>query len=124
MYADLNFYKTVYVGTITDDTVINRLLRKTAFFIDTLTYNRIEKIGFENCSNYEKEIIKEVNCQLVDFYFENEKDLKTIINSYSLNGVSITYGEDNNNIITINGITLLNSTYTLLKSTRFTCLGL
>ena len=33
------FYKTVYVGTITDDTVLIDHM-KTAFFIDNLTYNK------------------------------------------------------------------------------------
>lgn len=122
MYADLDFYKNKYKGSIVKDEDIVKFLEDASLKIDILTYNRIRALGFENCSDFESNIIKIVNCEIADFYFKNKDDLETIINEYSINGVSVKYGITNNNIININSITLLRSTYQKLNMTRFTSL--
>ena len=86
--------------------------------IDSLTYNRIKTL--EKCSDFEKDIIQTVCCEIADFQFENKEELQSVINQYSINGVSITFGQTNNNIKNINGFTILNSSYEKLCNTRFT----
>ena len=119
VYADSSYYKDEYKGSIISEEELEKRLKEASQKVDVLTFNRIKKVGFENCSNYEKEIIKEVVCQISDFYKENEDDLKTLLNEYSINGVSMKFGESNNNIINVNGITILRSTYQLLNTLRF-----
>lgn len=121
MYLTLDEYKELS-GKITDDKVLNKLLKQSERYIDILTYNRIKSVGFENCSDYEMDIIKEVQSEIIDFYYTNAEYLNSYLNSYSLNGVSMTFGNSNNNIITINGVTLLRSSYNTLSLTRFTSL--
>ena len=121
MYLTLEEYKETS-GKITDETVLNKMLKQSERYIDILTYNRIKSIGFENCSNFEKEIIKEVQSEIIDFYYTNQDYINSYLNSYNLNGVSMTFGNGNNNIKTVNGITILKSTYDKLSLTSFTCL--
>ena len=121
MYLSIDEYKESS-GKITDDKVLNKLLKQSERYIDILTYNRIKSIGFENCSEFEKDIIKECQAEIIDFYYSNNDYLNSYLNSYSLNGVSMTFGNSNNNITTVNGITLLRSTYNKLNLTRFTSL--
>lgn len=124
IYVDSNYYKEVYKGLSIDDEELEKRLKEASQKVDVLTFNRVRNLGFENCSDFEKEIIREVTCQIVDFYKENEDDLKTLLNEYSINGVTMKFGESNNNIVNVNGITILRSTYQLLNTTRFTSLNL
>lgn len=123
MYSSIDYYRNTYNGTaIESDSDILRFLEDASLKIDILTYNRIRKLGIENCSEWEQEIIKKVECIIADFYFKNSSDLETIINTYSINGVSIKYGETNANITNVNGVTIPRFAYELLNMTRFTCL--
>ena len=121
MYLSVDEYKEMS-GKITDEKVLNNILKQSERYIDILTFNRIKSIGFESCSDFEKDIIKECQVEIIDFYYSNNDYLNSYLNSYSLNGVSMTFGNSNNNITTVNGITLLRSTYNKLKLTRFTSL--
>lgn len=119
MYLTFEEYKELD-GKITDEKTFVKFEKQCSRYIDILSFNRIKSI--DNCSNFEKEIIKEVMAELCDFYFSNEDYLNSYLDSYSINGVSMTFGGDNNNICTVNGVTLLKSTYNKLNMTRFTCL--
>lgn len=109
-------------GIISDEEVLKKFLKKTELYIDTLTYNRIKSIGFENCSDFEKAIITTVQTELIDFYYSNQDMINSYLSSYSINGVNISLANSNPNIFTINGIPLLKSTYNKLCLTRFTSL--
>ena len=121
MYLTIEEYKEDS-GLIKDEKVLNKFLKQTKLYIDTLTYNRIRSIGFENCSEFEKEIIKAVQVELIDFYYSNQDMINSYLSSYSINGVNISLASANPNIFTINGIPLLKSTYNKLCLTRFTSL--
>ena len=121
MYLTFEEYKDLS-GKITDETTLNKMLKKSERYIDILTYNRIKSVGFQNCSDFEKDIIKEVQAEIIDFYYTNQDYINSYLNSYSLNGVSMTFGDKGNNITTINGITILKSSYDKLNLTNFTTL--
>ncbi len=121
MYLTLEEYKELS-DVIKDDKEIEKMLKKSERYIDILTYNRIKSIGFEKCSEFEQEIIKEVQSELIDFIYLNKDMINSYLNSYSINGVSIDLTSINPNIITINGIALLKSSYDKLNLTRFTSL--
>lgn len=119
MYLTFEEYKELD-GKIADEKTFEKFSKKCERYIDILTYNRIKSI--DNCSDFERGIIKEVMAEVCDFYYLNQDYLNSYLNSYSLNGVSMTFGNSNNNICTVNGVTLLRSTYDKLNLTRYTSL--
>ena len=47
MYADIEYYKNTYKGNL-EDADVEKTLQQAGRHIDTLTYNRIVAIGFDN----------------------------------------------------------------------------
>lgn len=98
----------------------DNLVRKASRIIDTLTYNRIVGTGFENLSPYQQETIIECCCEIVQFYDDNVDILNSIMNSYSINGVSMQF-QTNDNVCRKNGCVLRTNTYGRLMSTGLCC---
>lgn len=118
IYADEAFYKNEYLGTHTSEQ-LNRILKTASQHIDTLTFNRIVGVGFENLTPFQQSVIREVCCQMADFMIENKDLIETTVSSYSINGVSMAFG-DNWNVVTSQGIALSRSTFELLKQSGLT----
>lgn len=118
IYADEAFYKNEYLGTHTSEQ-LNRILKTASQHIDTLTFNRIVGVGFENLTPFQQSVIREVCCQMADFQIENKDLIETTVSSYSINGVSMAFG-DNWNVVTSQGIALSRSTFELLKQSGLT----
>lgn len=118
-YVDIDYY-IENDGTITDTSIIDKYLTKAEGIVDNLTFQRINQVGFLNCSVWEQGIIKECVCEIANFQYINKDMLNSIIQSYSINGVSMTFSA-NDNYKVINGYSIPNSTYNKLSQTRFTC---
>lgn len=122
-YADITYYQNTYKGTIIPKDEIEKKLKEASMHIDTLTYNRIVGKGFENLTKFQQDIIQEVVCKLADFEYENEDLLKTMLSSYAINGVSMSFGE-NWNVQIQNGVAIPKDDYCLLGQTGLTCRNL
>lgn len=96
--------------------VLDIKLKEASRNIDLLTFNRIEAHGFNNLTDFQKEIIKECVCELADFYYNNEDMIQNVLQNYSINGVSMNFGPTWNVSIT-NGVALNKATYSKLMST-------
>lgn len=118
IYADETFYKNEYLGTHTPEN-LNRILKTASQHIDTLTFNRIVGLGFNNLTPFQQSVIKEVCCQMADFAIENKDLIDTTLTSYSINGVSMNFG-DSWNVVTSQGIALRRSTFELLQQSGLT----
>lgn len=118
IYADEAFYKNEYLGTHNSEN-FNRILKTASQHIDTLTFNRIVGVGFENLTPFQQSVIREVCCQMADFQIENKDLIETALSSYSINGVSMNFG-DSWNVVTMNGIAMKRSTYELLNQSGLT----
>lgn len=118
IYADEAFYKAEYLGTHNSEN-LNRILKTASQHIDTLTFNRIVGMGFENLTPFQQSVVREVCCQMADFMIENKDLIETTVSSYSINGVSMAFG-DNWNVVTSQGIALSRSTFELLKQSGLT----
>lgn len=118
IYADEAFYKNEYLGTHNSEN-LNRILKTASQHIDTLTFNRIGGMGFDNLTPFQQSVIREVCCQMADFMIENKDLIETTLSSYSINGVSMAFG-DNWNVVTSQGIALSRSTFELLKQSGLT----
>lgn len=98
-----------------------QLANKASRIIDTLTYNRIVAKGFDNLTEFQRETITECCCEIVQFYDDNVDILNSVLNSYSINGVSMQF-QTNLNVCVKNGCVLRSNTYGRLMSTGL-CYG-
>lgn len=118
IYADETFYKNEYLGTHTPEQ-LNRILKTASQHIDTLTFNRIVGMGFDNLTPFQQSVVREVCCQMADFMIENKDLIEIALSSYSINGVSMNFG-DSWNVVTMNGIAMKRSTFELLNQSGLT----
>lgn len=56
---------------------------------------------------------------MADFMIENKDLIETALSSYSINGVSMNFG-DSWNVVTMNGIAMKRSTFELLNQSGLT----
>lgn len=106
-------------GKALPPSVAEELLTKASRHIDILTYGRIHKFKFENLTDFQKEVIKETTKRLADFEYENEDVLETVLSSYSINGVAMSFGETWN-VKTINGVAIKTEDFQLLEQSGLT----
>ena len=118
MYADSTYYTESYGGDTIPPKALEKSLRKASRHIDTLTFNRIESM--ERLTEFQQEIVREVCCEMADFEYENAETLGSILQSYSINGVSMTFGEGLNARV-IDGVVIRRDTYGLLCQTGLCC---
>ena len=122
-YADVTYYKETYKGTSIPDDALERALRQAERHIDTLTYNRIVGAGFERLTTFQRDIIRDVCCNLADFEYENADELNCILQNYAINGVSMTFGSSWN-MVCQNGVAIRRDLYEYLSQTGLCCLSL
>jgi len=118
-YVSANEYEDMGYATISADQ-IDRYLTDASRNIDTLTFNRIVRIGFDNLTDFQKEIIKEVVCKQADFLYDNADAIASVIDSYSINSVSMKFGTG----FTVRmegGIPIQSTVYSLLEQTGLCC---
>lgn len=116
-YASLQqYYSTGKNDSQTQD--VQRQLQKATRDIDVLTFNRIT--DFDKLSDFQKEIITEVCIEHASFLMDNGDMLKTYLSSYSINGVSMTFGNAWNLYIS-SGVAMDKSLYSRLSSTGLCC---
>ena len=101
-------------GLIEED--IEKYLISASRHIDSLTFNRIVAKGFENLTEFQQETIKTVCFDMANFECENEDLINSVLQSYSINGVSMQFGSSWN-IAIVNGVALRRDTYNLLMQT-------
>lgn len=119
-YVDSTYYFNVFKGTELNEENIDKYLKKASRDIDVLTYNRILAKGFDNLTDFQKEIIKEVCCEHASFLIENESMLNTYLSSYAINGVNMSFGSSWN-IYIENGIAIPKVLHEHLCSTGLCC---
>ena len=97
-----------------------RFLTDASRNVDTLTFNRIVAKGFNNLTEFQKEIIKQVVCEQADFLYDNADAIASVLDSYSINGVSMRFGTGFN-VIMEGGLPIQSTTYSLLQQTGLCC---
>lgn len=84
--------------------------------VDSLTYNRIVATGFDNLTEFQQDVIKEVVCRQALFEVENADAISSVLSSYSINGVSMSFGSAWN-VFVEHGIAMRRDVYALLQQT-------
>lgn len=114
MYVDIEYYKNTYKGNL-DNTEIEKALNQASRHIDTLTYNRVVAVGFDNLTDYQQSIIKECVCLLADWESENADYITNLLSSYSLNGASMSFSGNSATAKVVNGIAISREIYSHLS---------
>ena len=112
-YVTPEYYQKEYGGGIVPERELEKALRQACHHIDSLTYNRIVGRGFSKLTDFQQEVIREVVCQQADFETENEDEINTVLQSYSINGVSAQFGSSWN-VFTDKGVAMKRDVYALL----------
>lgn len=95
---------------------VKNALEQASRHIDILTYNRIRTVGFDKLTVYQQRIVKEVCKQLAEFEYENADVLNNILQSYSINGVSMSFS-GGWNVTVQGGVAIRRDIYELLCTT-------
>ena len=119
-YADSAYYTDIYNGSLLSDADRERYLKQASRHIDSLTYNRIVGRGVSSLTPFQQEIVQEVCCQQADFETENADEINTILQSYSINGVSAQFGSSWN-VFTDKGVAMKRDVYAMLCQTGLCC---
>ena len=114
MYADVEYYKNTYNGNL-DDADAEKALQKASRHIDTLTYNRIVSIGFDNLTDFQQGIIRECSCLMGDWETDNADFINSMLSSYSLNGASMSFSGNSASAFVQNGIAVSRDIYSHLQ---------
>lgn len=112
-YADMG-----YTDLPSDD--VTKFLTEASRNVDTLTFNRIVAKGFANLTEFQQGIIKQVVCEQADFLYDNADAIASVLDSYSINGVSMRFGTGFN-VIMEGGLPIQSTTYSLLQQTGLCC---
>lgn len=114
-YATQSDYKSSGYNVIPDEELEQRL-RQASRHIDSLTFNRIIGKGYDNLSMFQQDLVTECVCELADFEYENEDAIQSVLQNYSINGVSMAFGSSWNVMIQ-NGVAIMRTTYAKLMQT-------
>ena len=123
MYADYEYYTTEYNGILPEEEAV-KALKQASRHIDTLTYNRIVGAGCERLTTFQRDIIKETACMMADFEHNNASMINSLINSYGINGATISFSGECANCQIVNGVVVQKDVYAYLSQTGFTCRSL
>ncbi len=88
--------------------------------IDSLTYNRIISQGISGLTPFQRELIQEICCKQAEFEYQNKDIFEMILSGYSINGVSMQFGESWN-VTTQKGIPMRRDVYEQLCQTGLCC---
>lgn len=119
-YVSIADYKDSYKGKTIPDTELEKYLKQASRHIDSLTYNRIVGRGFSNLTAFQQDLIKEVCCEQAEFEYENKEIFDMVLQGYSINGVSMNFG-DSWNVKIQKGIPVKRDVYEKLSQTGLCC---
>ena len=114
------YYRDTYKGSTVPADGLEKALQQASRHIDSLTYNRIVGQGFLSLTPFQQETVREVVCQQADFEYENTDEINTILQGYSINGVSAQFGSSWN-VFTDKGVAMKRDVYALLSQTGLCC---
>ena len=107
-------------GDLIPQADFNKIAKNMSRKVDGLTFNRIAAIGFDKLSPFQQETVKEAMMALCDFEYDNSDILNSSISSYTLNGVSMSFGNSQGGV-TVDGLMISKNGYQLLTQTGLTC---
>lgn len=115
-YVDGVYYKANFEGNILPYEGINSKLDRASDQIDTLTYNRIVRIGFDNLTEFQKDKVRKAICIHAEFIEQYGDYIDTPLSGFSAGSTSVSFNTNK-----VNGITTTQEVLNYLKQTGLTC---
>lgn len=99
LYVNKEYYLNDFKGNILPENEVEKYLKLAQEKIDSITFNRIVKIGFDKLTEFQKEKIKESICYQAEYIFENgyNNENNRDIASYSVLDISVSKDNSNSN---------------------------
>ena len=118
-YVSWDEYVAMGYTDLAEETA-QRFLVEASRQVDTLTFNRIVKKGFDNLTDFQQQIIQEVVCEQASFLYENADAISSVFDTYSINSVTMKFGTGFNFDLQ-GGVPIQHTTYSLLEQTGLCC---
>jgi hypothetical protein len=99
LYVNKKYYSDEFMGVKLPNDEIEKYLKLAQEKIDSITFNRIVAIGFDNLTEFQKEKIKEAICYQAEYIFENgyNNENNRDISSYSVLDISVSKDNSGSN---------------------------
>lgn len=108
-------------STITEQQ-FNTLEERAETDIDTLTFNRITAVGFDNLTDFQRERVQRSLIWQVNFINDNIELLDSPLSAYSISGVSMSF--DKSKVVSLDGVITTRQVYNVLMQTGLCYRGL
>ena len=119
-YADWTYYSETYGGTASEEEA-EPMLERASDAVDSVTFSRINAIGWERLTAFQQDLVRKACCIQADFLMENGDAVETALSAYSINGVSLQFGNDALYKV-VGGTAMDNRAYSMLQRTGLAAL--
>ena len=119
LYVDKEYYSNTFKGKNIPDEDIEKYLELAQEKIDSITYNRIVAIGFDNLTEFQKEKISKAICYQAEYIFKNgynDEDNRDI-SSYSVLDISVSVDNSSSNKTKAQKLNMSEIAYDLVRKT-------
>lgn len=98
LYVDKKYYFDEFKGNKVPINEIENYLRLAQEKIDSITFNRIVAIGFNNLTKFQQEKIKDAICYQAEYIYVNgyNNEDNRDVSSYSVLDISVSVDNSNN----------------------------
>lgn len=99
LYVDKKYYSDEFKGNKVPMNEIEKYLRLAQEKIDSITFNRIVAIGFNNLTKFQQEKIKDAICYQAEYVYVNgyNNEDNRDVSSYSVLDISVSVDNSNSN---------------------------
>lgn len=118
-YVNYDDFLKMFPNTTIPQNEIMLYLEAASSDVDSMTFNRITACGFDNLTDFQKEKVRSAVCRQAAFRYENTELFESAIQSYSINGVSVTY--DKSRIMNISGVMTAPVIFAEIKQSGLCC---
>lgn len=96
-YATSEYYFTTFKGNVLQKENVDKYLQEATEKIDSITFNRIVRKGFDNLTPFQKEKVQKAVCYQAEYILNNgfNDEDKEDIASYSVLDISVNVKADN-----------------------------
>lgn len=119
LYVSKEYYSNTFKGKTIPNEDIQKYLELAQEKIDSITYNRIVAIGFDNLTEFQKEKISKAICYQAEYIFKNgynDEDNRDI-SSYSVLDISVSVDNSNSNKTKAQKLNMSEIAYDLVHKT-------
>ena len=122
LYITKDYYSTIFNGKEIPEENIEKNLKLAQEKIDSITFNRIRRIGFENLTDFQKEKISEAICLQAEYIYKNgyNNEENSDITSYSVLDISVSVNDKKKNTIAYKN-NIRERAYDLIHQTGLDC---